>query len=382
MPVQRHVCFQPLMNSSAYFPVSGVLFRLLCLAFALLLLVAGSARAVEVQGLYSQAVPAVTDDDARGQDSDMGRALARVLVKVSGRQEVLSNPVIQKALQEPENYVQQFGFRSGPGPERLQYFQADFNEEAIDDLLRSAGLAIWGANRSPTIVWLALDNGSGRSIVSSSGRLAAAFAGGFQDRGVPVLFPLLDVDDASVITSADLWGGFNDVVRNASRRYRAESILTGRLTRIGERFTGRLSLLFRDGEATTVEIDELDAAGVAALAANLVGSTLSDHYAIDASQSSGNLVLLVENIVNLEAYAALGSYLEQLTAIRDVSVRKVGGSTVELELVIDGSQKQLVETLALERKLMPAARPVNDLSEPVAPLSEPAPMVYRWVSQR
>lgn len=398
MPVQRHVCFQPLMNSSAFFPVSGLLLvrQFLCLVVVLSLVVlAGPARAVEVQGLYSQAVP-VTDEGAQSQKGDMSRALARVLVKVSGRQKVLSNPAIQKALREPENYVQQFGFRSGSGLDRQQYFQADFNEEAINNLLRSAGLAIWGANRSPTIIWLALDNGSGRSIVSSSGNLAAAFAGGFQDRGVPVLFPMLDVEDASVITAADLWGGFNDVVSKASRRYGTESILTGRLTRNGELYNGRLTLLFRDSVARTSEVSGLDGAGVAGLAANLVGATLSDHYAIDASQNSGNLVLLVENITNLEAYAALGSYLEQLTAIRDVSVRKVRGNTVELELVVDGSQNQLVETFALERKLVPVAKPVDYLSKPaappsepvappsesVAPPSEPEPMIYRWVFQR
>ena len=387
MPVQRHVGSQLFMNSLAFFPASGVLLvqRLLCLAVVVLSLVA-PAQAFEVEGLYSQAVPVT---GAQSQNDEMSRALAGVLVKVSGRQEVLSNPVIRKALAKPESYVQKYGFQSASGLGRSQYFQADFNEQAINNLLRSAGLAIWGANRSPTIVWLALDNGRGRAIVSSPGSLAAALSNGFHNRGVPVLFPLMDVDDVNAISAVDLWGGFNDKIRKASRRYGTESILTGRLTRNGELYNGRLSLLFRGSVARTSAVNGLDAAGVAGLAANMAGSILSGHYAIDASQNSGNVVLLVENIVNLEAYAALSSYLEQVTAIRDVSVRKVDANSVELVLAVDGSKHQLVEALALERKLVPVTESVNSLSEPAVQLSEPvvqpsepAPMVYRWVSRR
>lgn len=383
MPVQRHVCSQLFMNSLAFFPASGVLsvLRLLCLVVFVLVL-AAPVRALEVEGLYSHAVPV----DQR-QNNEMSRALAGVLVKVSGRQEVLSDPVIRKALAKPESYVQKYGFQSPSGSGRPQYFQADFNEQAINDLLRSAGQAIWGAARSATIVWLALDNGRRRTIVSSSGNLAAAFTSGFANRGVPMLFPLMDVDDVNAISAVDLWGGFNDKIDKASRRYGSESILTGRLTRNGDLYNGRLSLLFRGSVAKTSAVNGLNAAGVAALAADMAGSTLSGHYAIDTSQNSGDVVLQVQNIVSLEAYAALGSYLEQITAIRDVFVRKVDANSVELVLAVDGSKHQLVEALALEGRLVPVAESVNSLpvvqpSEPVVQASEPAPMVYRWVARR
>jgi len=367
------------MNSLTFFTVSGVssVQRMFCLivVFSLLLVLTGPARAVVVQGLYSQTVP-VTDKGAQDQNDAMGRALADVLVKVSGRENVLSNPVIRKALSKPENYVQKYGFQGDArNPGRQQYFQADFNEQAINNLLRSAGLAIWGANRSPTIVWLALDNGGRRSIVSASGNLAMAFAAGFQHRGLPVLFPLMDVDDSNAISAVDIWGGFNDKVRRASRRYGTESVLTGRLTQKGGIYSGRLSLLFRGSVAKSAAVDGLDAAGVAQLATSLTGSALSGHYAIDASQNAGNTVLVVENVASLEAYAALNSYLEQIMAIRDVSVRKVDGATIELVLAFDGSQNQLVEALAQGRTLVP----VTELTPSTI---EPAPMLYRWVSRR
>ncbi len=381
MPVRRNACSQSLMNSLTFFTVSGVssVQRMFCLiaAFFLLLALAGPTRAVVVQGLYSQTVP-VMSKGAQDQGDAMSRALAAVLVKVSGRENVLSNPVIREALKKPENYVQKYGFLSSTrNPGRQQYFQADFNEQAINHLLRSAGQAIWGENRSPTIVWLALDDTGQRSIVSASGNLAIAFATGFQNRGLPVLFPLMDVDDSDTISAVDIWGGFNDKVRRASRRYGTESILTGRLTQKGELYSGRLSLLFRGSVTKSAAVDGLDAAGVAQLAANLTGSTLSSHYAIDASQNAGSTVLVVENVASLEAYAALNNYLEHITAIRGVAVRKVNGATVELVLTVDGSQNQLIEALNQGRTLVPVAESMPSTIEP-----ESAPMTYRWVSQR
>ncbi len=376
MPVRRDACSQSLMNSLTFYMVSGVFSvqRLFCLvAFFLLLTLAGFSRAVVVQGLYSQTV-SVTGKDARDQDEAMEDALAGVLVKVSGHEDVLTNQKIREALSKPENYVQKFGFHSGtPGRGQQQYFQADFDEQAINHLLRSAGLAIWGSNRSSTIVWLALDNAGRRAIINASGGLAMAFAIDFQDRGLPVLFPLMDVDDSDAISVVDIWGGFNDKVRRASQRYGSESILTGRLTQKGELYSGRLILLFRGTLAKTATVEGLDAAGVAQSAASLVGSTLSGHYAVAASQSAGNAVsVVVENVTTLEAYAALGEYLERITAIRDVSLRKADGATVELVLAVDGSQNQLEEALALGRRLVPVV-------ESTPSTVESASMVYRWV---
>lgn len=115
-------------------------------------------------------------------------------------------------------------------------------------------------------------------------------------------------------------------------------------------------------------VNGLDAVALTQLAADLVGTTLSRHYAIDASDASGKTLLVVENVVSLDDYAALNKYLERITAIRDVSVHRVAGSTIELELVIDGSESQLADALALGRNLRPVA-PGSDSS---------ATMRYSW----
>ena len=370
-----------LVNALAFLPAIAArsAVRIACLVAGLLALM--PAHGAMVKDLYSQDVP-VSGQGSRDRNAAMTRALADVLVKVAGQREVLNNRVVKSALAKPETYIRKFGFHSSPGnqdfsPNRQQFLQATFDEQAINRLLRSAGVAIWGESRPSTLVWLAVESGGQRSIVNASGILPAVFADSFQGRGLPVLFPLLDFEDAAAISTAEVWGGFTHKLQEASRRYGSESILTGRLSRAlspgalapNELYQGRLTLIFR-GISQSVAVDGLDAVGLTQLAADLVGTTLARHYAIDASDASGKTLLVVENIASLEDYAALYKFLERMTAIREVSVHRVAGSTVELELVIDGSESQLADALALGRNLRPVAA---DLSS-----GSPATMRYIW----
>ncbi|KEI72472.1 DUF2066 domain-containing protein [Endozoicomonas elysicola] len=352
--------------------------RIACLTLSFLVLASlpGPTEAAMVKGLYSQEVP-VTGQGYKERADAMSRALAGVLVKVAGQREVLSNSVIQSAMSKPETYIRRFGFRiDDTSLNRQQVFQATFDEKAVNRLLRSANVAIWGQSRPSTLVWLAIENGGRRSIINASEAFPDIFAESFQERGLPVLFPLMDFEDSAAISAVDVWGGFSGKIQEASRRYGSESILAGRLSRSlsqdNELFYGRLSLIFR-GVSQSVAVDGLDAVGVTQLAADLVGSTLSRHYGIDASDASGKTLLMVENVSSLEDYAALHKYLGRMTAIRGVSVHKVNGSTVELELTIDGSERQLADSLALGRNLRAVSSGMQGVSDTGSSV-----MVYRW----
>ena len=48
-------------------------------------------------------------------------------------------------------------------------------------------------------------------------------------RGLPLAFPLLDTTDLQGVTFSDIWGGFDERIINASKRYDANSILIGRI---------------------------------------------------------------------------------------------------------------------------------------------------------
>src|SRR5690606_12687559 len=103
----------------------------------------------------------------------------------------------------------------------------------------------WGADRPLTLVWIAVDWGQGEREIVASDDLdrAAAEARSIDrnrllreriqdvalERGLPIAFPLLDAEELELVSFSDIWGGFNDRLLEASRRYGADSILVGRV---------------------------------------------------------------------------------------------------------------------------------------------------------
>ena len=49
--------------------------------------------------------------------------------------------------------------------------------------------------------------------------------GGRTNAGLPIALPLLDLEDMTAVTFADVWGGFDEPVQRASTRYRADATL-------------------------------------------------------------------------------------------------------------------------------------------------------------
>ncbi len=338
-------------------------------SFFLLLGLTTGAGAAWVGNLYKQEVLVAGQSDDERQDA-MGQALTNVIIKVSGQRKTLTTGGVPGALRAPSAYVQSFSYRQDE--QRNQYLQVNFDQILVNRLLRESNVAIWGVNRPTTLMWLAVDDGGSRQILSSSSELPLIMESHFETRGIPVILPLLDFEDSLNISAVDVWGLFSDALESASQRYGAEAIMAGRLKKNAERYSGRLTLLFR-GERYQTEVNDLVAAGVANLASDLVARNLAKHYAVTASELNIKPKMVVENVKTVEDYATLTRYLDKLTAVREVSVYKITGSVIELELSIDGSVSQLNDALALGRSLtlLPAS---SSRAEPGAQQT----LYYRW----
>ena len=226
-------------------------------------------------------------------------------------------------------------------------------------------------------MWLAIDEGGRRQIQSSSRSTALTenMEQAFDHRALPLIFPVMDFEDNLVISAVDVWGLFSSKLMEASVRYGSESVLGGRLsvrkTEKGERYNGRLVLLFRN-QRFDANIEDLSARGVALAMADLVGNTLSRHYAV-TSGSSENPILRIDGAGTTKAYAGAIAYVEGLTAVRDVMVKRVIGDQLELELTIDGTVDQLSDSIALERRLQRIESDVQPVTG-----SGQSYLHYRW----
>jgi hypothetical protein len=321
-----------------------------CLLLVLTVFGAGTATAARVDGLYA----ATVEEPSGALQAAFDEALSEVLVKVTGLPEA-ANPATRRQLfPNTGSVVQQYSAQPD-GQVRV-----DFDAVAVRQVLDRAGLPVWGADRPLIAVWVAVDGGGGQRFILSDAsatnfdRLAGAESGAgaelrelladvAAERGLPIVFPLLDAEDLGQVSFADLWGDFRAPVQDASRRYGADAVLIGRARGADPATQGvRWTLVTADEDA----VWQGDMASGPAEAAAVLSRRLATY-----ADSAGSLRVLVGGVDTLDTYGQLLRYFRSLNIVDDVSVARVDGNQMEFSLVARGDAARLSRELDTNRKL-------------------------------
>lgn len=349
------------------------------LLLVIMLLIAQQSAAVEVNGLYDVELP-VSGSGAAERNALARQGLAEVLVRVSGSRKILANERIEQALARSDTFLRQFSYvtnsDAAEGSEEQQRLQLYFDATLIDGLLRRAKLPLWGKNRPVVLVWLTIDDGQSRHIVSAGdeNELKSAVIEHAKRRGVPLLFPLMDLHDEAALPVVEAWGMFKESLLQASARYQPKAILAGRVYQNGDRqWTGRWQFLFND-EMSGLNVTAADIDSYPESAMDFSADRLADFYAVNtATLYDQQISLQVDGVNSLTDYAQVTEYLQNLAAVVDVAVAGVDGAGLLLTLTTEGEVQKMVEAIALDHKLVPQ-------QSGTAPPANPGviTLFYRW----
>ena len=334
----------------------------------LLLVVAQKLDAVTLENLYQAEVLSESQSDAQRR-IDASEGLSQVLTRVSGRSDILQNPVIVAALKTPEQYYSEFSYarvEAGndeaaalpqPGLDPLpaetprQVMRIRFAPSLIAKILREADLPVWGSNRPSVLSWMAIDDESGRQVLGEANPslFAKTLNQAARARGVPLLLPLWDLEDSRGVSSSEIWGRFLGRIEAASKRYSPDKILVFRAeSEFSNQWRGDWSL----GEGGQWRSGTVYGESQAQLATALVGvlaSVLSEQYAVTSTRSEVRLT--VEGITEIQDYAEVSRYLEGLTQVMSVQPVRVLTDMIEFKLRSEGEVQQIIDVIALDRKL-------------------------------
>lgn len=309
------------------------------------LLLCSTAGAVEVPTLYTAEVAFDGEaDDPRGDAYDA--ALRTVLLRVSGSGLAGNDALIAELFPNPASYVMQFR----PGARDTLW--VSFDGQAIERVLRNAGESFWGAERPLTLVWLAVDWGQGdREIIGADDpdRISGESRSIDRNRlvrerllevagrrGLPLVFPLLDTTDLQRVTFADIWGGFDDLVLEASRRYDANSVLIGRI-RPSSSQPSRWTYYFSGAESAM--------SGTPEAVVGQVADMLAAEFAVGGDSPIEAVALNVSGVVSVEAYGSLQRILNDVTLIENFAVVEVTGDRVSYRVEVRGGADRLSRAL-------------------------------------
>ncbi len=306
--------------------------------------------------LYTVTVPpdrSATDPRAAAEQA----AMSRLLIRVTGNRNAPLDPVLQPLVANPREYLSSYGL------DRQSRALVGFSRSQVERALNGLGIAVWGPERPLTLLWVAIDDGvGGRALLGANlagepgvdvpptltalmTAVRAEIELAADERGLPVAWPLLDLQDLSAVTFEDVWGRFDDQVLAASARYRADAVLIGRV-RPGT-FGNEVEWLFvngteRQGLPGAAVRDGLDAA--------------ADRYAAELSTVGGLSLsaITVRNVSTSADYGRVLSYLEQQSVLQRVDVESFGNGILSLRVAARGDARVLERVLGLGSVLRPA----------------------------
>lgn len=320
----------------------------------LLLLLAPPGHAAE--DLFESEV-AVSDQTPGVRIKAFRTALSQTIVRVTGDQAALSGEPARALLEDPARLVQQYRYFTEPStsPPALKLW-VRFDGDAIRRSLQTQGLSYWGGERPDTLVWLAVEDRGRRYIVSAddSSDVHRQVELAARQRGVPMLFPLMDLQDQTQVRFSDLWGGFFDKVLSASKRYSPPAVLIGRLNRSpsgGWSSRWHLDVVGRTNEWSDShrQLRELARQGV-----EDVADILATRFAVSGSGAGGRTVdITINGIETLAAYARISRYLASLSSVSNVEVSELTPGGVQYALQVSGSMQDLMRTVSIGTVLEP-----------------------------
>lgn len=337
----------------------GLLIAWLCL------LVSGPLQAGKVSGLYQASVP-VTRQDANERATAIVAAFTQVLIKVTGEARLEERPVVRELVRGAAGFVQQFSYEQraqraaapDQAPLDTLYLQVQFDANAVNEALRKRGLPVWGDVRPATLVWLAVERGSQRFLVGADSEpgLIAELQEASARRGIPILLPLLDIEDQAALSVADVWGNFQGSVLRAAERYQPDAVLVGRVYRLRSGLWAAAWSLYHGGNASNWLASGEQASQVLYQGLDGTAELLAARFApIGLTLSGGEFLLRVEAVNTLEDYARVQRYLSGLQPIQSLQPDRISPGEAQFRVTLEGDYRVLQQTIGLSHQLQPVA---------------------------
>lgn len=336
--------------------------------------------ATEVDGLYEASVPVFTQGKEERKLA-IRSAFEDVIVKVSGDRNAVALLELAGALENMVPFIEQYRYDKlpqEPAPpdfdpdiqatelQPTQLLWARFDEDEVNRILQQNNLPVWSRVRPMMLVWLAVEDAGMRYIVDSGSvsDIPAELDKLSKRRGVPVVLPLMDLEDQQNVRVIDIWGNFNEPVRLASERYQPEAILVGRLLRDRSGgWRGRWTF-YGDEKSTGVYWSNIASSQPELIATGVNGASdwLAQRFShVFSELEEGNVLLTISDINQLGHYARVQNYLEKLPSVTQAQAIRVEEDNITYQLKLKTGTEDLLQSIKLGKALVPieTSNPLN-----------------------
>lgn len=313
----------------------------------LTVLVFQPARATQVADLYSAEVSAEQPRQAWQRE-----ALLQVVQRIAGQPDVMEHPALQQELQRANTYIKQFeAIRNEQGAA----LRVLVDQQKLEQFFRQHQLAVWGDRRPQILVWLVEQTADGRRFISRSDHEVTRQINSLAiERGIPLIWPLYDMDDLLSVSETDVWAGFWQQIRQASARYQPDLTVAVMLSASTDAETQVQQLYWQLDQQQRVlrfEHSQPERSQVLHDFVWQLADHLSAHYSVNYLDESEPVQLRIAGVNQWSEWVTLQRLLESFPGVSQVNIVRRTSAHVETRLQLSISQAEFLQLLALEPRL-------------------------------
>ncbi len=330
------------------------------------ILICHTAFAIQMNSLYAGETQ-VHSQSPEERNKMMPIALAQVFIKVSGNNQILSNPRIKQQLRKASSLVHQFGYTTDTPTTYLLKIHFDIN--GVNQCLRDVNAPVWGQNRPLILGWINDESTPTHDILTlkTTNPAVNIIKQNMEQRGIPFILPNMDTIDANLVSAQRITDMDIPKLFAASKRYKSNALLIGYMTKNGELLNTQWKLIMGNDQW------EWDISGktindIISTIVDNVTNTLSTRFAIVTSNAiQKNMTLKITGIHHQSDFTQMIRYLNHLTPVVNVSISSIHGNDVFLSISLRSTEASFLKTLSLGQRLSAISTKDNM-----------NPMVFKW----
>ena len=311
--------------------------------FVFLSFLSFTSAAIEVDGLYSSTIY-VTDQSSSARELAAKKCFVDILIKATGDSFVGRRPEVIKAKYDAHKLINSFRY-NGPyenGEKSSWQLVLNFDPKAINSFLQENKIPFWSSDRPEVIAWIAVEKGNDRKVISSDNKseIKRTFDDAAFRRGIPLIFPMMDVDDLRKISISDIWAGFDDELKKASARYSVNHIFSARIYRqnngkwIAKWHLRGLSIDSNWSDNNS-NFSSLINAGI-----DTAADIMSKKYALSSEIDNSNRIkIAITGIDSMRKYISIQKYLGKMISVKSLFITYADNNTMVFSIDVDGDSE-------------------------------------------
>lgn len=325
------------------------LHKLLALLSVLLGMVSLPANAVTVEDLFTVELP-VADQTTGLRLESFSQAFRQVVVKVSGSDDALRSPALERPIESSARYVKQFRYISRSLPEDDEFdakrliLRIDFDQQLIESLLRENNFPVWGRERPSSLLVISYDVNENIKLVTqdSTPDLIEALDRAAKIHAVPVLFPLMDLEDIGLVNIGDIVSREYGKIQTMAARYAPDALLVGQiLGRSGQGWQGDWEVRFAD-QIFKWKFEAPSKKQVTDQVIRHLAKILALEYALeDHRRVEQTLLLSVSALEGIDNLIKVQKYLKSLNVVDSVHVAMISNDVITYRLKLRNNPEDL-----------------------------------------